>query len=84
MFWIIKLIFLLTKPTSSDFSKVLFGDLIYSQETVKGVAATKTPIHLPKIKAPDEVKADQSFEVEVSVGPHPSTLSTTSVKSRYT
>jgi len=52
---------------------VMFRDLIYSQETIKGVAATKAPTHLPKIKAPDEVKADQPFEVEVSVGPHPST-----------
>lgn len=49
-----------------------FGELIYSEE-VSGEAASKKETHAPKIEAPEKVKADQPFQVKISVGPHPNT-----------
>ncbi|MBS7288348.1 MAG: class II SORL domain-containing protein [Candidatus Freyarchaeota archaeon] len=51
-----------------------FGDLIYTPERASGEAVSKIESHTPKIDAPESVKADQPFEVKVSVGPHPNTV----------
>ncbi len=51
-----------------------FGELIYTEEHAPGEAAAKVESHLPKIEAPDRVKADQPFEVKIHVGPHPNTV----------
>ncbi len=48
-----------------------FGDLIYTPETASGEAVSKIETHTPKIEAPDTVKANEPFEVKVTVGPHP-------------
>lgn len=51
-----------------------FGSLIYTSETASGEAISKIESHTPKIEAPEAVKADQPFEVKVTVGPHPNTV----------
>lgn len=51
-----------------------FGNLIYAQETASGEAISKVESHTPKIESPKTVKADQSFDVRVTVGPHPNTV----------
>jgi superoxide reductase len=51
-----------------------FGDLIYTPESASGEAISKVESHTPKIEAPGTVKADQPFEVKVTVGPHPNTV----------
>ena len=51
-----------------------FGSLIYTPETASGEAISKIESHTPKIEAPESVKADQTFEVKVTVGPHPNTV----------
>jgi len=51
-----------------------FGELIYTPERASGEAVSKIESHTPKIEAPDNVKADQPFEIKVSVGPHPNTV----------
>jgi len=51
-----------------------FGELIYTRESVSGEALSKVESHLPKIEAPDTVKAGEKFKVKVSVGPHPNTV----------
>lgn len=51
-----------------------FGNLIYTPERATGEAVSKIESHTPKIEAPDSVKADQPFEVKISVGPHPNTV----------
>ena len=51
-----------------------FRDLIYSPESVRGEAVSKTESHIPKIEAPDSVNIDEEFKVRVNVGPHPNTL----------
>ncbi len=51
-----------------------FGDLIYSREKVSGEAVSKVESHAPKIVAPDKVRANEVFEVRISVGPHPNTV----------
>ena len=48
-----------------------FGDLIYTPETASGEAVSKVETHTPKLVAPDEVKANEPFEVKITVGPHP-------------
>jgi len=48
-----------------------FRELIYSPESASGEAAGKVESHTPKIDSPETVKADEVFEVRVSVGPHP-------------
>ncbi|MEA2045441.1 MAG: class II SORL domain-containing protein [Euryarchaeota archaeon] len=47
------------------------GDLICTYDTVAGEAVGKRESHTPRIEAPDVVKADEAFEIKVSVGPHP-------------
>ena len=51
-----------------------FGKLIYTPETAAGEAIGKVESHTPKIDAPETAQADQSIEVKISVGPHPSTI----------
>lgn len=48
--------------------------MIYSQEKASGEAISKVETHTPKIEAPDSVKAGESFNVKISVGPHPNTV----------
>lgn len=48
-----------------------FGDIIYTPEKASGEAISKVESHTPRIDAPDEVKAGETFEVKISVGPHP-------------
>jgi len=47
------------------------GDLIRTYNTAAGEAVGKRESHIPKIEAPDVVKAGEAFEIKVSVGPHP-------------
>lgn len=51
-----------------------FGELIYTPEKATGEAISKVESHTPKIEAPDVVKANEPFELTVSVGPHPNTV----------
>jgi superoxide reductase len=51
-----------------------FGDLIYTPDSAEGEALGKVESHSPKIEAPDSVGADKTFEVRVTVGPHPNTV----------
>ncbi len=50
------------------------GDVIYSEEKAPAEVKPKAKSHIPRIEAPDRVKAGQEFELKVSVGPHPSTV----------
>lgn len=47
------------------------GDLIQTKESVTGEAVGKAESHIPKIEAPDSVKANDPFAIRVTVGPHP-------------
>jgi superoxide reductase len=38
-----------------------------------GEALGKRESHTPKIEIPDKIKAGESFDIRVSVGPHPNT-----------
>jgi len=49
------------------------GELIYTKEGITSEAVAKAEYHLPKIIAPDNVKAGESFKVRITVGPHPNT-----------
>jgi len=51
--------------------KKRIGDLILTKESAAGEAISKAEAHVPKIEAPDSVKANQPFTIHVSVGPHP-------------
>lgn len=50
------------------------GSLILTFDMAAGEALGKRESHTPKILVPDKVKADEPFELKVSVGPHPNTL----------
>jgi len=47
------------------------GDLIQTKESATGEALSKAEVHVPTIEAPDSVKANESFPIRVTVGPHP-------------
>ncbi|MET1128438.1 MAG: class II SORL domain-containing protein [Thermoproteota archaeon] len=51
-----------------------FGDLIYTPETASGEAISKVESHKPRVEAPSSVKANEPFDVRISVGPHPNTV----------
>ena len=51
-----------------------FGDLIYTPDSAEGEALGKVESHSPKIEAPDSVGAEKTFEVRITVGPHPNTV----------
>ncbi|MEB3816543.1 MAG: class II SORL domain-containing protein [Desulfurococcales archaeon] len=46
-------------------------ELIYTAESKEAAVMEKKEGHLPKIEAPDTVKAGEPFQVKVKVGPHP-------------
>jgi len=48
-----------------------FGDLIYNIDSISGEAVSKAESHIPKIISPDQVKADELFEININIGPHP-------------
>ena len=50
------------------------GDLILTYDMAAGEAMGKRESHTPKIEMPEKVKADQDFEIKVTVGPHPNTV----------
>jgi len=50
------------------------GDLIYTFNEAAGEALGKREGHTPQIEAPESIKAEDAFEIKVSVGPHPSTV----------
>jgi superoxide reductase len=50
------------------------GDLILTYDSAAGEALGKRESHTPKIEAPEKIKADETFELSVAVGPHPNTL----------
>lgn len=50
------------------------GDLILTYDSAAGEALGKRESHTPKIEAPETIKADETFELKVVVGPHPNTL----------
>jgi superoxide reductase len=54
-------------------SDKFLGNLIYSADNAPGEAGGKKESHIPKIEAPAAVKAGETFEVKVIVGPHPNT-----------
>jgi superoxide reductase len=51
-----------------------FGNLIYTYDAAAGEALGKRESHTPKIEAPAQVKPDESFDLKVTVGPHPNTI----------
>jgi len=51
-----------------------FGNLIYTFDNAAGEALGKREGHTPKIEAPASVKADQIFDLKVTIGPHPNTV----------
>lgn len=51
-----------------------FGDLIYTFDAAAGEALGKRESHTPKIEAPVQVKADEQFNLKVTIGPHPNTV----------
>lgn len=51
----------------------IFGDLIYTFDAT-GEALGKRESHTPKIEAPVQVKADEQFNLKVTIGPHPNTV----------
>ena len=51
-----------------------FGDLILTYDMAAGEALGKREGHTPKIEFPDKIRAGESIEIKVSVGPHPNTL----------
>jgi superoxide reductase len=50
------------------------GSLIYTYDMAAGEALGKRESHTPKIVIPKKIKANEPFEISVSVGPHPNTL----------
>jgi superoxide reductase len=50
------------------------GSLILTYNMAAGEALGKRESHVPKIEAPEKIKANETFEIKVSVGPHPNTL----------
>lgn len=50
------------------------GDLILTYDSAAGEALGKRESHTPKIEAPETIKAEETFELKVNVGPHPSTV----------
>ena len=50
------------------------GNLIYTFDAAAGEALAKREGHTPKIEAPAQVRADESFDVKITVGPHPNTV----------
>ncbi|HUU75619.1 MAG TPA: class II SORL domain-containing protein [Methanoregulaceae archaeon] len=50
------------------------SDMINTYDGAAGEALGKRESHTPRIEAPESVKADEVFEVRVSVGPHPNTV----------
>jgi superoxide reductase len=50
-----------------------FGELVYTFDNAAGEALGKRESHTPKIEAPARVKSDETFELKVTVGPHPNT-----------
>lgn len=51
-----------------------FGELIYTSDSAEGEALGKVESHSPKIESPDSVGAEKTFEVRITVGPHPNTV----------
>jgi superoxide reductase len=50
------------------------GDLILTYDMAAGEALGKRESHVPKIEIPAKVKANESFEIKIVVGPHPNTI----------
>jgi superoxide reductase len=50
------------------------GNLILTFDNAAGEALGKRESHTPKIEVPGRIKADEAFEIKVSVGPHPNTV----------
>ncbi len=50
------------------------GNLILTYDMAAGEALGKRESHTPKIEVPAKIKADEAFEIKVTVGPHPSTV----------
>lgn len=50
------------------------SELIYTSEKLSPEVKPKGEYHLPRIEAPDVVKAGEAIKVRVIVGPHPNTL----------
>jgi len=48
--------------------------MIYSRDRVPQKYAPKAESHIPKIDAPDKVKAGEDFTLRIAVGPHPNTV----------
>jgi len=48
-----------------------FGNLIYTPERATGEAIGKVESHTPKVEVPEKIKANEPFEVKITVGPHP-------------
>ena len=51
-----------------------FKDLIYTPENASREAVTKIESHTPKIEVEERIKANEPFEVKISVKPHPNTI----------
>jgi superoxide reductase len=51
-----------------------FGNLIYTYDGAAGEALGKRESHTPKIDAPAKVKPDETFDLKITVGPHPNTM----------
>lgn len=50
------------------------SDLILTYDMAAGEAVGKRESHTPKIEIPAKIRSGESFEIKVSVGPHPNTL----------
>lgn len=50
------------------------SDLILTYDIAAGEAVGKRESHTPKIEIPAKIRSGESFEIKVSVGPHPNTL----------
>lgn len=50
------------------------GNLILTYDMAAGEALGKRESHTPRIEVPGKVKADEAFEIKVTVGPHPTTV----------
>ncbi|MCS7121150.1 MAG: class II SORL domain-containing protein [Archaeoglobaceae archaeon] len=51
-----------------------FGETIYTPEVSAGLAVSKKENHIPKIEAPDSVRAGEPFEVKIKIVNHPNTV----------
>ncbi len=47
---------------------------VYSREKAEGEVVSKVETHTPKIECPDIVKANEPFEVRISITKHPNKL----------